>query len=296
MIERMLGAAFPHRRVVAAVPFPDGFHNTNLRIELDGPPSPLVLRIYRHDPAVCQKELDLLRRLTGRIPVPEIVHAEPAGIDGLPPFTLHRYIEGITLRELKRIGDRRAVAEAAYSAGETLAAIGRVPFEYDGPSISTPQFIDECLASPALQQRLNAEMRDHASALAWSAASELAVVDRETSLVHCDYGKRNLLVHSCAGRWQIAAVLDWEFAVSASPLIDLGHMLRYERATRPLLEPHFSKGFTDAGGVLRQDWCRLSKIFDLSALCEMLRRDPLPPDIEAELVELVEASVTPSAT
>jgi fructokinase len=187
------------------------------------------------------------------------------------------------------------MAEAAYSAGETLAAIGRVPFEYEGPSISIPPFIDECLRSPALQQRLNAEVRDHASALAWSAAAEFAAVDRETSLVHCDYGKRNLLVRSCAGRWQIAAVLDWEFAVSASPLIDLGHMLRYEPVTRPLLEPHFSKGFTDAGGVLREDWRHLSKIFDLSALCEALTHDLLPPDIEAELVALVKASVTPSA-
>jgi fructokinase len=120
-------------------------------------------------------------------------------------------------------------------------------------------------------------------------------VDRETSLVHCDYGKRNLLVRSCAGRWQIAAVLDWEFAVSASPLIDLGHMLRYERAARPLLEPHFSKGFTDAGGVLREDWRHLSKILDLSALCEVLTRDPLPPEIVAELIELVGATVSPSA-
>jgi len=291
MIERMVGAAFPQRRVVAAMPFPDGFRNTNVRIELDGPPSPLVLRIYRHDPALCQKELDLLRRLTGRVPVPKIVHAEPAGIDGLPPFTLHHYIEGITLGELKRTGDRRAVAEAAYSAGETLAAIGRVPFEYDGPSISIPQFVDECLASPALQQRLNAEMRDHASTLAWSAASEFAVMDQEKSLVHCDYGKRNLLVRSCAGRWQIAAVLDWEFAISASPLIDLGHMLRYECATRPLLEPHFSKGFTDAGGVLREDWRRLSKIFDLSALCELLTRESLPADAVAETVEVIELSL-----
>ena len=32
-----------------------------------------------------------------------------------------------------------------------------------------------------------------------------------------------------AGRWAVAAVLDWEFAVSGSPLADVGHFLRYER-------------------------------------------------------------------
>src|SRR6185437_6695629 len=42
------------------------------------------------------------------------------------------------------------------------------------------------------------------------------------------------------GTWTVAAVLDWEFAVSGSPLLDIGHFLRYECASRPLAEPHFS--------------------------------------------------------
>ena len=35
------------------------------------------------------------------------------------------------------------------------------------------------------------------------------------------------------GRWKVAAVLDWEFAISGSPLADLGSFLRYERTARP---------------------------------------------------------------
>jgi len=296
MIERMLGAAFPGRRMLAAEPLAGGLRNTNIKVELDGPPSPLVLRIYRHDPALCRKELDLYRLLDGHVPIPQIVHAEPVGIGELPPFTLHHFIKGITFRELKHTGNLEALAQAAYSAGETLAAIGRIRFEKpgwipSGDTIETPRFIDECMASPVLQQRVPAEVRERVSALAWSVSPQLALLDQDTHLVHGDFGKRNLLVRCSGGRWSIAGVLDWEFAVSGSPLMDVGHLLRYERAASPSLEPHFSNGIIDAGGELPDNWRLLSQIIDLAALVEFLTHDPLPPEIIAEVVGVVEAIV-----
>jgi hypothetical protein len=88
----------------------------------------------------------------------------------------------------------------------------------------------------------------------------------------------------------VAAVLDWEFAVSSSPLADLGSFLRYELATRPLAEPHFSGGYRRAGGVLPPDWRYLARLVDLTATCESLTRDGLPAGITAELLELVQAT------
>jgi len=112
--------------------------------------------------------------------------------------------------------------------------------------------------------------------------------------VHCDFGSRNLLVREAAGKWTVASVLDWEFAVAGSPLIDVGHFLRYERAKRALLEPHFSEGFLSGGGKLPGDWRHLARVFDLSALCEVLTHDQLPDDVVVELIELVRASVEES--
>lgn len=43
-----------------------------------------------------------------------------------------RYVEGISFRELVRRRDRDAIAQAAFSAGETLAAIGRASFARSG--------------------------------------------------------------------------------------------------------------------------------------------------------------------
>jgi hypothetical protein len=86
-------------------------------------------------------------------------------------------------------------------------------------------------------------------------------------------------------------VLDWEFAVSGSPLGDAGNFLRYERAAHPLAEPHFSAGYEHAGGALPRDWRRLARVLDLAAICESLTHDQLPDTAVAELVETIRAIV-----
>ena len=264
-----------------------------------------MLRIYEHDASLCQKEVDLIRLLGGSVPVPEVIHAEPAGIEDLPPFALVSFVEGISFRELKRTGDREAIAQAAQSAGETLAAMGRTTFPKagwlgPGPSVTAPllegadplpRFLDLCLASSNVARRMDAALRDRSHTLIWSYAPQLSRLYDATSLVHGDFNKRNLLVRRVAGRWAVAAVLDWEFAVSGSPLADLGSFLRYERALSPLIEPHFSAGYLRSGGALPGDWRRLARVIDLTALCESLTHDALPGGIVTELVELVRAAV-----
>lgn len=304
-LERLVHTAFPRSHVVAAKPLTDGFRNANFKVQLDGRSEMIVLRIYEHDASLCQKEVDLIGLIGGTVPVPEIIHAEPSALDDLPPFALLRHVEGITFYELKRRGDRDAVAQAAYSAGETLAAIGRFTFVKPGwlapgPTVTaplleganpTPRFVDSCLQSTNLQQRMSEDLRDRVHSLVWSSAPMLGQLDRQASLVHGDFGKRNLLVRESNGRWSVAAVLDWEFAISGSPLADLGHFLRYEKNSRPLAEPHFSKGYLNAGATLPPHWRQLARLVDMTALCESLTHDQLPDTVVSELLELVCATV-----
>jgi hypothetical protein len=151
--------------------------------------------------------------------------------------------------------------------------------------------VDLCLASGTLQQRLEPALCEGVHAAMWSALPELALCEEQTSLVHGDFGKRNVLVRQVKGRWAVAAVLDWEFAVSGTPLGDLANFLRYERTARPVAEPLFSNGYLQAGGALPAGWRGLSRIVDLVALCDMLTRESLPDDVTAELSELVRATV-----
>lgn len=296
--------AFPHRGVVEMEPLADGLRNANFKLCIDSSPELFVLRVYEHDASLCQKELDLMRLIGGSVPVPEVIHAEPRGFEDLPPFILMRYVQGISLRVLKRSGDRDAIQQAAYSAGETLAAISRTTFLKSGwlapgPTVTAallegpspmPRFVDLCLASSNLQRRMPADLRDRTHAFVWSYVPQFACLEDEARLVHGDFNKRNLLVRSIAGRWSVAAVLDWEFAISGSPLGDIGNFLRYERTAQPLAEPHFSTGYLHAGGTLPDDWRRLARLADLTALCESLTRDQLPETVIEELVELVRAT------
>jgi aminoglycoside phosphotransferase (APT) family kinase protein len=305
VLERILASALPGRRVIEMQPLTDGFRNANFKLRLNSAPEWIVLRIYEHDASLCQKEIDLMRLVSGSVPVAEVVHAEPLGLDDIPPFVVMRYIEGISFLALKRRGDAEAIAQAGRSAGEVLAAVGRITFPKPGwigpgPAVTVPlfegadampRFVDLCLASANLQQRMPAELRDRTHALMWSYAPELDLLDNQTCLVHGDFSRRNLLVERLGERWKVTAVLDWEFAVSGSPLCDMGNFLRYERASRALAEPHFSAGYLHAGGTLPDDWRRLTRLVDLVALCEMLTRDQLPDAVVSELVEIVRATV-----
>jgi aminoglycoside phosphotransferase (APT) family kinase protein len=304
-LERMVNAAIPDSHVLEAQPLAGGYRNSNFALRLDSTPERFVLRLYEHDPSLCQKEIDIMRLVGGSVPVPEIVHAETRGQDLLPPFSIVRYVEGVTFRELRCSGDTKAIGQAADSIGEALAAIGRITFPKSGwlgpgPTITAPllegadpipRFVDLCLESKNLQTRTPEELRDGAHKLVWEWGSRLTKLDEEAHLVHGDFSKRNLIVRCIGGRWSLAAVVDWEFAISSTPLVDFGNFLRYERATRPLAEPTFSNGYLHAGGTLPADWRRVARIVDLTALCESLTHDDLPDTVVSEIVELVRATV-----
>jgi len=294
-----MARALPALRITDCRPLAGGFRNSNFKIVAGS--YAFVLRLYRHQRALCRKELDLMRLVGAAIPVPEVVHAEPDGLDGVPPFVVTRFVEGITFHDLTLGGDCAAIAQAACSAGETLSAIGRFAFDRPGwlapgPAVADPiiegadpfpRFVDQCLSSPHLAARMPADLRNRTHSTVWRAAGELAELARHTRLVHGDFNARNLLVRPMGGQWRVAAVLDWEFAVSGSPLADIGNFLRYESHARPLAEPHFSAGY----GRLPEGWRRLARLLDLAALCEFLVREELRAGLAEEVLAMVRATV-----
>jgi len=62
--------------------------------------------------------------------------------------------------------------------------------------------------------------------------AEVATLPDQAVLVHADYNGKNLLMQSTHEGWQVAAVLDWEFAFAGSPLFDTGNFLRHEADSR----------------------------------------------------------------
>ena len=170
---KMVACAFPSTGVRAFEPLNGGYRNANFKAHLDSPSLPVVvLRIYEHDASLCRKEVDLMRLVAKKVPVPEVLFANFTNTD-LPPFAILRFIDGISLRELKRAGNKDAITQASQSAGGLLAAVGSFTFSKSGwlsagLSVTAPllegadpvaRFVDLCLASPHLQRRVAPQVR-----------------------------------------------------------------------------------------------------------------------------------------
>lgn len=294
--------ALPGARVCGVDPLPGGF--TNDMALLTARPAGArgaeryVLRRYRPHGGrfprnTCAVEVAVLGRAAARtVPVAPVVAADPHGRVTGRPTLLYRFMDGIPLSQVLADGLTDGGArELGRAVGAVLARIGRVrlprPGGFDDASLvpapdgtpplgDLPGFVDRCLATAAGDGPLNGSDAAVLRALARGGPRALAAVAGERSLVHCDFNPKNLLVERRAGRWEVAAVLDWELAFSGSPLFDVGNMLRFAHEYPPAFAPGFVDGFRAGSGRLPGDWPRISRTLDLFALADILTAPPDP--------------------
>jgi fructokinase len=304
----LIQTLYPELCVLSVTPLCGGLINTNLKVEFDRAPA-VVLRIYRDGAAVCRKEVAVLNLLSGVVPVPHVLHSQPDGAGRFGAFAVLEYVEGITFQQLKQTADVAAINDAATSVGAVLASIGRFQFDkpgrlranesgelevgdaYTQTTDPTSEMLDLFLADPLLVRRVGQNLIGRLRSFVHSWAARMPNMSDDARLVHSDFGKRNILVKEEQGHWIVKAVLDWEFAFSGSPLLDVGHLLRYEKRETPLLEPFFSRAFVQHGGKLPDNWRKIARVIDLTALVEFLTHRDLPEDIKSELFELIQATL-----
>jgi len=290
-------------RVVSAEPLEGGIMNWNYGIRLSGSAEQFVLRFYDRMPASCAKEARILSLVRDDVPVPHVLHANVHGAGGYPPYCVLEFIDGISLRELRRRGDTKGVAEASYDAGRLLPRLTRHRFRRsgllsaglevgDGPftDASLTKVVEQFVSSSLFRRRVDAGLLARILELVRSNADRFPGSDAEVVLVHGDFNSPNILVREHHGSWRVAAILDWEFAFAGPLLCDVGNMLRYERPDQPRYEPHFSRGLLDGGWRAPADWFLRARLADLPALCELLTRDDVPDAVVDELLDLVDGT------
>jgi aminoglycoside phosphotransferase (APT) family kinase protein len=263
-----------------------GYSNDNLLVTT-GAGDQLVLRRYLRANR-CSVEAALAARLRGVVPVPEVIAADPDGSRAGEPVLLARFVSGLPLGHALADAGQQDQAGLGRRTGAALAAIGTVAFgcpgEFTGPDLvpdasgwpaSLPAFVERCLADgQAGHALLSAAERDGLRELARTSAPLADHVAGASQLVHADFNPKNLLVSAGPDGWAVAAVLDWEFAFSGSPLIDVGNMLRFGGQVPAAFQASFIAGFQDAGGELPERWREISEALDLYALAEFLTRPP----------------------
>ena len=232
--------AFGQRRIDHAEPITRGRANTNFKVRLEGSRRPFVLRVFTGNPRVCGKEVEVLRRVRGTVPVPEVVFSDIEGARIGHPYLIAKWIEGTPLDEALRTWNDQETASLGTAVGEAVCAIGAFrftapgdltadlsvePWNHGGPDPFLG-FLSAWLFEGEAGDRLGATLTTELWAFAQREAHRLEEYHRETALVHGDFNPTNLLVRSRAQGAQVAAVLDWEFALAGAPIIDLANLLR----------------------------------------------------------------------
>ena len=289
MIAQILDRALPKHVLKSCEPLTGGATNGSYLLRLEGTEAPIVLRIYTRDPAVCQKEVDILRSVSGQLPVPELIYADPKGEDNVGPYVLYRYAEGITFQELKLRGNLQDMAEAAYAIGAALARLQTASLS--GPVSARQEITGACLDSPVLEQRLGSAERDRLRVFFSGWLPRISYLYQERALVHGDFNNRNTILKREGGRWVVTGILDWEYAFRGSPLWDASRFICFERRARPCREPHFSRGFRENGGSLPKHWSVFSRALNALSATESLSRSDLREQYIPDLRDLIVATL-----
>lgn len=282
-INEIVQSVFPEKRVLTAERLGGGLSNSSYKIVLEQSSVPYVLRLFRDNGAIAQKEQEIARLVHATVPVANYIHVDTScGIYG-KPWALVEWKEGVLLRDIMKRGAKEDIASAAYSVGSTLAHIHRYTFleaGFFGKALTIPQpmpmsaesfltIMESILFHGSCAHWLGEELTQRLWLLCQTKASVLSQVHEKPVLVHSDFNGLNILMHPKQDGCTVSAVLDWEFAFSWRRHVDIANLLRYEE-DNSVFEQHFIRAYQEHGGVLQENWKLISKLEDLLALCDML--------------------------
>jgi aminoglycoside phosphotransferase (APT) family kinase protein len=298
-LTQLMRPAFPGRAVVAAERLSGGLANTNYRVVVSECEEAFVVRLYTRSQSSAQKELNVYRLIHDRVPVPEILYTDLDGSRGGCPYAISRWVEGVRLIDLLLHGGAADAAGAGRAVGQVLALIGAYTFPGGGflaPDLSVDQpfqpggflsHMEDRLFQGLAGERIGPRLRDRLWTLIVNARRSIDAAESEATLGHADFNGGNVLVRQGDGAWEVAAVLDWEFAFSGPQLFDVGNMLREEERVDPSFSFAFVEGFSDMGGTLPEDWRRTSMLLDLINLYDFLEAPDASPRVVEDVTQLI---------
>jgi aminoglycoside phosphotransferase (APT) family kinase protein len=287
-IASIIGEVLPGCRVRGVRPLAGGLVNTNVEVEIDRPPWRVALRLYQRGRAMAEKEMAIARLLADRVPHVEVLGSGERGV----PFAVTTIADGEGLDQALTDASKSAEADLGAAVGKVLAAIHGIRFPdtgFFGPALRLGAALDfgaagllafmrERVQTGRAGPRLGAPL---VARLVAFARSEAHWLERWATpcLVHADFNPTNIAV-LLGGGWEVTAVLDWEFALSAYPPLDFGTLLRAPFDARSAFEAGLAEGYRAAGGHLPKNWRHVARVADLFAWVDLLSR----PEPSAEVI------------
>ncbi len=135
-------------------------------------------------------------------------------------------------------------------------------------------YLRQCLVEGPGGARIGADLTD--ALLAFAARERHILADwlQQPCLVHGDFNGSNILIrrNSKVGTWEIDGIIDWEYALSASPAFDFGNLLRPPFDDAVNFTAALARGYREAGGTLPTEWQRVARLADMFSFADILSR------------------------
>jgi aminoglycoside phosphotransferase (APT) family kinase protein len=305
-VAELVRPALPDTPVTGFEMVVGGLANTNVKVLIAGPPHRVLLRLYQRDLAQARKEAALHALVRHRVPTARFLYFSQANMVTGGPYAILEWVEGERLEVVAPTLDRDDSASLGLAVGSVLASVHSFDFEkfgFFGPDLRVPEAIDlggdgllaylrHCIVEGAGGQWLGTDLtRDLFTFVEREGHRLNAWLDRPC-LVHADFNGSNVLVrraHDMRRTWEVAAILDWEFAFSGSPAFDFGNLLRAPLGENEAFSAATADGYREAAKhPLPTDWRRIAQIADLFSWANFLNR----PNPGAAIIEDARSVVT----
>jgi len=293
-LDRFLEALLKGERLTGFEILGGGRANTNIRLARVGDPEDdLVLRLYQRDPGQREKEVAVIGRLWGKVPVPDIiVHGDDASVLHAPYVLMHK-IPGRRIEERFASLDGREREVLGQTLGRILASLHAVRFEQagfldDDLKVITPLpgggrgLLDAAGALLATGEAATRLDETRSGAIRAHLAGRSERFDHwpgSACLVHGDFGLSNILIDGNGDGLSVTGVLDWEFAMAATPFLDLGNLIRPPAGDDARFMAGLERGYRATDPGLPDDWADLARAVDLLAWVDFAGRPDTPDDL-----------------
>ena len=301
----LLEPLFGTRAIESVTQVAGGLTNTNLRVRLAGRSDDLLLHLYQRGPEIARTEVALMRHIGDRVPVQRLRYFADQN-----PLTGHAYavfdwVDGRPLDAVLALRDDLTREKLGVAVGRILAAVHGFSFAvfgFFGADLEVKTAIDfdpaalvahlhHCLVEGRGGARLGADLTARLLAFAVRDGARLADWPQSPGLIHGDFSGANVLVRAADGGAEVAAVLDWEYALSGPPALDFGNLLRPPLGAMDAFVAGLAAGYGAAGGTLPAHWQQIARVADLFAWADILQRPQCSAAVIADAQKIIGATI-----
>ena len=253
-----------------------GFSNTNYLVHFENKESPVVIRIGDLTSKQFNIEASISRKFRN-IKAPLLLKKTTLGTKNV---AVYKYYDGRLLSQVLETG--KYCLKLAFNIGQALGNIHKVKFDSSGffseqidIEIKTPNFGKELFdftlsnfENPIAVNKMGNELNEEVINLIKMYEGRLVALENTNSLVHFDFNPKNILV--CNEEVQV--VLDWEYAASGCPLVDIANFFRFEEDYSVEFLSSFISGYESVSDDMPKDWRSTLKLLDLASMSNFITR------------------------